>query len=115
MEGTWLPACISLTAGLFSLSSALLRILVDLDPIGWILSLGKSPESGKANAAGDARITIIPVSNARTDTSSESANAVSAPVSDDAAAPEGIHEANKSRTRDASDASAVSSNGGGLL
>lgn len=41
MGETWLPACILLTAGLFSLSLALLRILVDLDPIGWILSLGE--------------------------------------------------------------------------
>lgn len=100
MGETWLPACILLTAGLFSLSLALLRILVDLDPIGWILSLGKCQESGKADAVGDVQITIIPVSNARTGISSESANAVSFPVSDDAAVPGATHESNRNGTRD---------------
>ena len=115
MDGTWLPACISLTAGLFSLSLALIRILIDLDPIGWILSLGKNPESGKSDAVGDVQITIIPVSNARTGISSESGNAVSSPVSDDAAVPGATHESNRSGTRGASNASVASSNGGGLL
>lgn len=112
MSETWLPACISLTAGLFSLSLALLRILVDLDPIGWILSLGECQESGKADAVGDVQITIIPVSNVRTGISSELANAVSFPVSDDAAVPGATHESNRNGTRGASNASAASSNGG---
>lgn len=99
MSETWLPACISLTAGLFSLSLALLRILVDLDPIGWILSLGECQESGKADAVGDVQITIIPVSNVRTGISSELANAVSFPVSDDAAVPGATHESNRNGTR----------------
>lgn len=112
MSETWLPACISLTAGLFSLSLALLRILVDLDPIGWILSLGECQESGKADAVGDVQITIIPVSNVRAGISSELANAVSFPVSDDAAVPGATHESNRNGTRGASNASAASSNGG---
>lgn len=115
MDGTWLPACISLTAGLFSLSFSLLRILVDLDPIGWILSLGEGRESGKADVAGDVRIAIIPVSSVRNGTSSGSVNAFAAPVSDDVAVPGGAHGSNKSGIRDVPDASAASSSEGGLL
>ena len=85
---------------------------VDLDPIGWILSLGECQESGKADAVGDVQITIITVSNVRTGISSELANAVSFPVSDDAAVPGATHESNRNGTRGASNASAASSNGG---
>lgn len=70
-----------------------------------IESLG---EEGKPLAQGSQ----IPVSNVRTGISSELANAVSFPVSDDAAVPGATHESNRNGTRGASNASAASSNGG---
>lgn len=115
MDKTWLPACISLVSGSFSLSVALLRILADLDPIGWILSLGKPSECGTAGKVGTVRIAIIPVSSVRNDISPKSGNAGVAPVSGGVAAREGNRAAYRSGIHGVPDASVVLSSEGGLL